>query len=78
MFLAFDPEILMPRAEFAEALAELIASVRSTPPLDPSQPVRIPSERSFREREERRKTGIPLAPEVHRKLVELAAKERRV
>lgn len=26
MFLAFDPEILMPRAEFAAALAELIAS----------------------------------------------------
>ena len=77
VFIAFDPEILMPREEFEEALEELIAGVRGTPPLDPAEPVRIPSERSFREREERRRTGIPIAREVHRQLAELAAKGRR-
>ena len=54
MFLVFDPEVLMPRSEFEAALRELVDNVRATPPLDPDEPVRIPSERSFRERERNR------------------------
>ena len=76
MFLAFDPELLMPRSEFQAALHELIENIRATPPLDSNDPVRIPSERAFRERERNREIGIPLAPEVHRQLVELAGKAR--
>ena len=72
MFLVFDPEVLMPRSEFEAALRELVDNVRATPPLDPDEPVRIPSERSFRERERNRTIGIPLAREVHRQLVALA------
>ena len=72
MFIVFDPEVLMPREEFDQALLDLIENVRNTPPLDPDDPVRIPSERSFREREKNRKLGIPIAPEVHRQLVALA------
>jgi LDH2 family malate/lactate/ureidoglycolate dehydrogenase len=75
MFLVFDPEVLMPRSEFEGALQELLENVRNTPPLDASQPVRIPSERAFRERERNRAIGIPLAPEVHRQLVELAERQ---
>jgi L-2-hydroxycarboxylate dehydrogenase (NAD+) len=75
MFLVFDPELLMPRSEFESALHDLIESIRNTPPLDPNEPVRIPSERAFKERERNRKLGIPVAPEVHRQLVALA--ERR-
>jgi LDH2 family malate/lactate/ureidoglycolate dehydrogenase len=71
----FDPELLMPRTEFESALHDLIEGIRNTPPLDPSEPVRIPSERAFKERERNRKIGIPVAPEVHRQLVALA--ERR-
>jgi LDH2 family malate/lactate/ureidoglycolate dehydrogenase len=72
MFIVFDPEVLMPRSEFDSALTELIENVRSTPPLDPGDPVRIPSERAFRERERNRKLGIPVARTVHRQLVALA------
>jgi LDH2 family malate/lactate/ureidoglycolate dehydrogenase len=72
MFLAFDPEVLMPRSEFDAALRDLIENIRSTPPLDPNEPVRIPSERAFHERERNRIAGIPLAVEVHRQLVALA------
>lgn len=72
MFLVFDPEVLMPRNEFESALRELIESVRNTPPLDRDQPIRIPSERAFKERERNRVIGIPIAPEVHRQLVALA------
>ena len=72
LFLVFDPEILMPRSEFQGALQALIENIRNTPPLDPAQPVRIPSERSFAARERNRKLGVPLAPEVHTQLVALA------
>lgn len=75
MFLVFDPEVLMPRSEFEAALHELIENIRNTPPLDPNQTVRIPSERAFRARERNRKTGIPIAPQVHRQLVALAERK---
>ena len=75
MFLVFDPEVLMPRSEFQAALRELVENVRNTPSMNPNEPVRIPSERSVRERERNRAVGIGLAPEVHRQLVALA--ERR-
>jgi LDH2 family malate/lactate/ureidoglycolate dehydrogenase len=74
LFLVFDPEVLMPRAEYEAALHELLENIRNTPPLEPGKPVRIPSERAFKARERNRKSGIPLAPEVHRQLVALAAK----
>jgi LDH2 family malate/lactate/ureidoglycolate dehydrogenase len=72
MFIVFDPEVLMPRSEFEAALHQLIENIRNTPPLNPDVPVRIPSERAFKEREKNRKLGIPIAPEVHRQLVALA------
>ena len=75
MFLVFDPEVLMPRSEFESALYELIENIRNTPPLDPNEPVRIPSERAFGARERNRTIGIPVAREVHRQLIALA--ERR-
>ena len=75
LFLVFDPEVLMPRSEFEAALHELIENIRNTQPLDPNEPVRIPSERAFRERERNRRIGIPVAPEVHRQLVALAERK---
>jgi LDH2 family malate/lactate/ureidoglycolate dehydrogenase len=75
MFLVFDPEVLMPRSEFESALHDLIENIRNTPPLDPNEPVRIPSERSFKERERNRKIGIPVALAVHRQLVALAERQ---
>jgi len=71
-FVVFDPEILMPRAEFQAGIEELIAAVRAVPPLDPAEPVRIPSERAFREREKRRKEGIPVDRAVYDQLLSLA------
>lgn len=75
MFLVFDPEVLMPRSEFEAALHDLVENIRNTPPLDPNETVRIPSERAFRERERNRRTGIPIAPQVHRQLVALAERK---
>ena len=72
-FVVFDPAILMPPEEFKVQLKELIAAVRAVPGLDPDEPVRIPSERAFRERERRRKEGIPVDRTVYDQLRALIA-----
>lgn len=76
-FVVFDPAILMPPEEFKAQIRELIEAVRAVPPLDPDQPVRIPSERAFRERERRRKEGIPVDRTVYDQLRVLAAGSKK-
>lgn len=71
-FVVFDPAILMPVEEFKAQLKELVEVVRAVPPLVPDEPVRIPSERAFRERERRRKEGIPVDRAVYDQLRALA------
>lgn len=72
-FVVFDPAILMPAEEFHAQIRELIEAMRAVPPLDPADPVRIPSERAFRERERRRQEGIPVDRAVLEQLRALAA-----
>jgi LDH2 family malate/lactate/ureidoglycolate dehydrogenase len=76
-FVVFDPAILMPPEEFKAQIRELIEAVRAVPPLDADQPVRIPSERAFRERERRRKEGIPVDRAVYDQLRVLAASSKK-
>ena len=71
-FVVFDPAILMPVEEFKAQLKELVEVVRAVPPLVRDEPVRIPSERAFREREKRRKEGIPVDRAVYDQLRKLA------
>jgi LDH2 family malate/lactate/ureidoglycolate dehydrogenase len=68
LFVVFDPAILLPPEEFRAQLGELIEAVRAVPPLNPDEPVRIPSERAYRERERRRKEGIPVDRAVYDQL----------
>lgn len=72
LFVVFDPGILMPPRQFRAQLKQLIEAVRAVPPLDADEPVRIPSERAFRERERRRKEGIPVDRAVYDQLRALA------
>jgi LDH2 family malate/lactate/ureidoglycolate dehydrogenase len=74
-FVVFDPAILMPLEEFSAELEELIEVVRAVPALDPDEPVRIPSERAFRERERRKKEGIPVDRAVYDQLRALIEKK---
>lgn len=60
LFVAFDPGLLVPPAEFKAQLTELIARVRATPRQPGADAIRVPSERAFRERERRRREGISL------------------
>jgi LDH2 family malate/lactate/ureidoglycolate dehydrogenase len=68
LFVVFDPAILLPPKEFKAQLGELIEAVRAVPPLNPEEPVRIPSERAFLERKRRRKEGIPVDRAVYDQL----------
>jgi LDH2 family malate/lactate/ureidoglycolate dehydrogenase len=72
LFVVFDPAILMPAEEFKAQLKELIEAVRAVPALVADEPVRIPSERAFREREKRKKEGIPVDRAVYDQLRKLA------
>jgi len=76
LFLVFDPGILMPPRQFRAQLKQLIETVRAVPPLAPDEPVRIPSERAFRERARRRKEGIAVDRAVYDQLRALSARQR--
>ena len=57
-FIAFNPELLMPAAQFTLELEELLTKIKSLPRQPGVAEIRIPSERGFREREIRRRQGI--------------------
>jgi|SRR5215469_9596533 len=62
LFIAIDSAILLPN--FPGQMAELVACIRATPRQPGVAEVRIPSERAFREREQRRAEGIVLDRKV--------------
>ncbi|MBI3938673.1 MAG: Ldh family oxidoreductase [Betaproteobacteria bacterium] len=64
LFVAVDPDILVPGGVFPRQMAELVERVKATPRQPGVAEIRIPSERAFRERERRRKEGIVLDRKV--------------
>lgn len=72
LFVVFDPELLIPADQFKKQVEELIRKVKATPLRPGHSEILIPSERAFRERDKRRKEGLPLALPVYEKLVAMA------
>jgi LDH2 family malate/lactate/ureidoglycolate dehydrogenase len=68
LFIAFDPGLMMPPEEFKSQLAELLAHIKGLPRQDGVSEIRIPSERSYRERAIRREQGILLQRRVYDRL----------
>ena len=64
LFIAFDPGLLIPADQFSEQATELIRAIKETPRQTGVDEIRIPSERSFRERDRRRREGIVLEKKV--------------
>ena len=62
LFIAIDPTIMLP--DFEAQFSELIARIKATPRQPGVDEIRIPSERAFREREQRRVEGIVLDRKV--------------
>ena len=66
LFIAIDPAIMLP--DFEAQMAELVARIKATPRQPGVDEIRIPSERAFREREQRRVEGIVLDRKVYEAL----------
>ena len=69
LFIAIDPAMMLP--DFEAQMAELVARIKATPRQPGVDEIRIPSERAFREREQRRVEGIVLDRKVFDALREL-------
>lgn len=74
LFVVFDPNLLIPADRFKQQVDELIGRVKATPLRPGCSEILIPSERAFRERDRRRRTGFPLDQAVYDKLQALAAR----
>ena len=72
--IAINPFVFMDESEFKKRLAELIAEIKSAPPIDSASEIRLPGETEQRRALEREQQGIPVATETLEQLSELAAK----
>jgi LDH2 family malate/lactate/ureidoglycolate dehydrogenase len=72
LFIAVDPQLMMPREEFYGRAGEMIAKLRALPRQAGVDRIRIPSERAFAERERRLKDGLHLAAKVHQSLLQMS------
>jgi len=64
LFIAIDPAVMLPDGDFETQFSELVARIKATPRQPGVDEIRIPSERAFREREQRRVEGIVLDRKV--------------
>ena len=63
--IAFKPDLLMPLEAYREALAEAIAEIKGTPRQPGVTEIRIPGERSFKERERLMREGIEIDRRIY-------------
>jgi LDH2 family malate/lactate/ureidoglycolate dehydrogenase len=69
--LALDPSMFMPIAEYKARTSELVGMMRAVRPAAGGETVRVPGERSFRQRERRHAEGIDLDEALYRELLAL-------
>jgi len=74
LMVAVDPHVFLGREAFEARLAAFVDQVRSAPPIEADQPVRLPGELEYMRSEQRRRDGIPLDLETVEGLRELAAR----
>ena len=58
LLLVIDPKLTLPGGEFPDHMAELVDKIKATPRRPGVDEIRVPSERSFRERARRRVEGL--------------------
>ena len=64
LFWVVDPNAMLPGGQFKEWMSEYVRQIKSTPRQPGVDEIRVPSERSARERERRRKEGIVIERKV--------------
>jgi LDH2 family malate/lactate/ureidoglycolate dehydrogenase len=68
LFIAIRPDILLPAGDFEQQMTEYVRQIKATPRQPGVDEIRVPSERSTRERERRRKEGIVIDRSIVDKL----------
>ena len=64
-FIAMRPDLLLPMEDFRRHVGELIARIKATPLQPGFSEIRIPSERSYRERARNMAEGIVIDRKIH-------------
>lgn len=72
MTIAFKPDLFIPLDDYRRDLAERIAQIKATPRRKGVAEIRIPGERSYRERARLRREGIEIDRKIHDALGRLA------
>jgi LDH2 family malate/lactate/ureidoglycolate dehydrogenase len=72
LMIAMKPDLLMPLDEFRRDMTALVARIKATPRAPGVDEIRIPSERSFRERAKRLAEGIDIDRKIYDRLVALS------
>ncbi|HTE16091.1 MAG TPA: Ldh family oxidoreductase, partial [Burkholderiales bacterium] len=58
LMMAMKPDLLMPLADYRQQLSENLARIKATPRQPGVDEIRLPGERSFKEREKHVREGI--------------------
>jgi LDH2 family malate/lactate/ureidoglycolate dehydrogenase len=70
--MAFRPDLMIPLEQYRRDLSQSIARVKATPRQPGVDEIRIPSERSFQERERNTRAGIEIDDDIYQSLRRLA------
>jgi LDH2 family malate/lactate/ureidoglycolate dehydrogenase len=73
LFMAIDPEAFRPLDDFHDDVDDVVRTLKASRPIDPDEPVLIPGEPEWTEREQRLATGIPMSAALVEKIREIAA-----
>ena len=65
LFWAIDPKVMLPGADFSKQMSELVAKIKATPRQPGVDEIRLPSERSFRERARLKREGIEIDRKIY-------------
>jgi 3-dehydro-L-gulonate 2-dehydrogenase len=68
IFLVIDPASLASAQELDRIADGIIDSLRKATPVDPTIPIRYPGEQTLRLREENMRLGVPVDPEIWKRL----------
>jgi 3-dehydro-L-gulonate 2-dehydrogenase len=68
VFLAIDPGNLIHTQDMMKIAEGILISLRQATPADPGKPVRYPGEQTLQLREENLRLGVPVDPEIWRKI----------
>ncbi|MCO5089805.1 Ldh family oxidoreductase [Bosea sp. (in: a-proteobacteria)] len=72
-FMAIDPAVFRPLADFGRDMDEVIDTLHATQPAEPGQPVLVPGDPEREARAQRRLTGIPVDASLRAEIRAIAA-----